>query len=171
VIDRVAVVVGNTAITETEVLREVRLTDFMNGEPLDMSVKARKDAANRLVDQQLIRDEMSTGTYPMPTDAEAADMLRDFQAQRFPNEAQYRAALKQYGITEDDLKQHLLWELAAIRFTDLRFQPNPLEGQSANRVTAGAPVPAGNDVDQQLEAWLKEQRKNTRVRFKQAAFQ
>jgi parvulin-like peptidyl-prolyl isomerase len=171
VIDRVAVVVGNQAITETEVLREVRLTEFMNGHPLDLGPQQRKAAANRLVDQQLIRNEMATGTYPMPTDADAADMLSDFRKQRFTSEPQYREALAQYGVTEEDLKEHLLWELAAIRFTDLRFQANVLEAQSANRVEAGAPAPSGSDVDRQLDAWLKEQRRNTRVQFKQGAFQ
>jgi hypothetical protein len=172
VIDRVAVVVGNTAITETEVLREVRLTEFMNGQPLDVGPKERRAAAERLVDQQLIRNEMAAGTYPMPTDDEVEDMLRDFERQQqYPGETQYRAALAKYGITEAELKEHLLWELAAIRFTDLRFQPNAPDGQSANRVKPGGPMPSGNDVDQQLDAWLKEQRKNTRIQFKQAAFQ
>jgi parvulin-like peptidyl-prolyl isomerase len=171
VLDRVAVVVGNTAITETEVLREVRLTELLNGEPLDTGPQQRKAAAERLVDQQLIRNEMATGTYPMPADDEAEDMLRDFRQQRFTTEAQYRAALAKYGVTEPDLKEHLLWVLAAIRFTVLRFQPNAPDGQSANRAKPGAPAPAGSDVDQQLDSWLKEQRRNTRVKFKQAAFQ
>jgi parvulin-like peptidyl-prolyl isomerase len=171
VLDRVAVVVGNTAITETEVLRAVRLTELLNGEPLDTGPQQRKAAAERLVDQQLIRNEMATGTYPMPADDEAEDMLRDFRQQRFTTEAQYKAALAKYGVTEKDLKEHLLWELAAIRFTDLRFQPNAPDGQSANRAKPGAPVPAGSDVDQQLDSWLKEQRRNTRVKFNLAAFQ
>jgi hypothetical protein len=171
VIDRVAVVVGNAAITETEVLREVRLTEFMNGQALDVGPKERRAAAERLVDQQLIRDEMATGTYPMPTDAETADMLREFRQQRFPSETQFRAALAGYGITEAELKDHLLWQLAAIRFTDLRFQPKAPDGQSANRVQPGAPMPAAPDVDQQLDSWLKEQRKKTRVQFKPGAFQ
>ena len=171
VIDRVAVVVGNTAITETEVLREVRLTDFMNGQPLDLSPQQRRAAAERLVDQQLIRNEMATGTYPMPTDADADDLLRDFRDQRFNGDAPYWAALTQYGITEKELKEHLLWELAAIRFTDARFQSKAQDAQSANRVKPGTPTPSDNDVDRQLDAWLKEQRKNTRVLFKKAAFE
>ncbi|HEY5163139.1 MAG TPA: hypothetical protein VII81_09020, partial [Terriglobales bacterium] len=57
VIDRVAVVVGTQVITESEVLLEVRLTEFFNGQPLDLGVDQRKAAAERLVDQQLIRNE------------------------------------------------------------------------------------------------------------------
>jgi hypothetical protein len=170
IIDRVAVVVGNTAITETEVLRDVRLTQFMNGQPLDLGPQARKASAERLVDQQLIRTEMTTGTYTMPTDDDTDQMLRDFK-RRFTSEAQYRSVMAAYGITEKELKEHLMWELAAIRFTDLRFQPTSPDVQSANRVNPGAPMPSAGDVDQQLDAWLKEQRKNTRVQFKPGAFQ
>ena len=78
VVDRIAVVVGNTVITESEVLREVRLTEFLNREPLDVSPAARRAAADRLVDQQLIRNEMSIGNYPQPSPAEADDMLHRF---------------------------------------------------------------------------------------------
>lgn len=170
VIDRVAVVVGNTAITETEVLREVRLTEFLNEQPLDLGPQQRKAAANRLVDQQLIRNEMATGTYPMPTDAEAENVLKTFVQARVTTEAQYRTVLAQYGISESDLKEHLVWELAALRFTEVRFQTNAPGEQTANRVKSGAPMPAG-DVDQQLDSWLKQQRKNTRVQFKKEAFQ
>src|SRR3954452_8778024 len=121
VVDRVAVVVGNTVITETEVLQEARLEAFLNQAPLDLSAQQRKTAAGRLVDQQLVRNEMRIGSYPPPTPAEVDSMLANFRKENFANEQQYRAALEKYGITEDLLKQHLSWQLAAIRFTDLRF--------------------------------------------------
>ena len=44
IIDRVAVVVGSGVITESEILREIRLTAFLNGEPLD-SVRLRASTA------------------------------------------------------------------------------------------------------------------------------
>jgi parvulin-like peptidyl-prolyl isomerase len=173
VIDRIAIVVGNSVITESEVLREVRLTEFLNRQPLDVGPAARRAAADRLVDQQLIRNEMITGNYPMPTDAEAVDMVRNFREENYPDEDSFRKALQKYGLTEDDLKQHFLWQLAVLRFTDLRFQTGlpgePVE--SANRMTRGAPVPVPNDVDRQLEAWLKETRAGTKVQFKPGAFQ
>ena len=65
-IDRIAVVVGNQVITESEVILEARLTAFLNGQPLDLSAAPRRAAAERLVDQQLIRSEMQVGGYPMP---------------------------------------------------------------------------------------------------------
>src|SRR5262249_49424474 len=55
IIDRVAVVVGNRVITESEILREVRLTAFLNGAPLDFSAASKRKTAERLVEQRLIR--------------------------------------------------------------------------------------------------------------------
>jgi hypothetical protein len=167
VVDRVAVVVGKTVITETEVLQEARLAAFLNQTPLDLGPAARRAAAERLVDQQLIRNEMEIGGYPLPSGAEIDDMLRNLKQERLPSEAQYRAALDRYGIKEEDLRRHLAWQLSAIRFTDLRFTPVVQnDAQSANR--AGPPA---NGVDQQLDAWLKETRAATKIQFKQEAFQ
>jgi hypothetical protein len=177
IVDRVAVVVGKTVITETEVEQEVRLTEFLNQQPLDLSADARRAAAERLVDQQLIRNEMRVGAYPQPPASEADDLLRRYIQENYPSNPQFHAALQKYGITEEQLKRHLLWQQAALQFTEIRFRPEiqappqPKTVQSANRLRAGADAPAGNSVDQQMDAWLKEVRGNTKVQFKKEAFQ
>ena len=168
VVDRIAVVVGDHVITESEVLLELRLTQLINGQALDLGPEQRRAAAERLVDQQLIRNEMEIGRYPQPSDTEAAAMLQKFGQEHYGGIEQFRAALEKYGITEDELKQHLLWQLAALRFTDQRFHsavPEP-PTQSADRTGADQP-----GVDQQMEAWLKETRAGTRIQFKKGAFQ
>jgi parvulin-like peptidyl-prolyl isomerase len=172
VVDRVAVVVGNQVITESELLREVRLTEFMNGQPLDLSPPQRRAAADRLVDQQLIRKEMEIGNYPAPSPQEGDAMLRKFRQEHYPSIPQYRAALEKYGVTEDELKQHLLWQLAVMRFTDQRFHvltapaaAQSTDGQSADRSTSES------SVDEQMDAWLKQQRSTTRIQFKKGAFE
>ena len=174
VVDRVAVVVGAAVITESEVLEELRLTEFLNSQPLDMGPEQRRAAAEKLVDQQLIRKEMEIGHYPEPSAAEAAAMLQSFRQQHFPAAAAFRAALEKYGITEDQLKRRLLWQLTAMRFTDVRFRAGIAGSpeQTADRTSAGATVPAsGADVDQQMNAWLQEARATTKVTFKTGVFQ
>jgi hypothetical protein len=174
VVDRVAVVVGAAVITESEVLDELRFTEFLNGEPLDAGPEQRRAAAERLVDQQLIRKEMEIGHYPEPSAAESEAMLQSFRQQHFPTTAEFRAALEKYGITEDHLKRHLLWQMTAMRFTDLRFRPGIAGSpeQTANRTKPGATVPAsGADVDQQMNAWLQEARSGIRITFKKEAFE
>src|SRR5450432_861473 len=172
VVDRVAVVVGDTVITESEVLDELRLTEFLNSQPPDTRPEQRRAAAERLVDQQLIRKEMEIGHYPEPSAAEAEAMLQSFRQQHFPTPAAFRAALEKYGITEDHLKRHLLWQVTAMRFTDIRFRPG-IPGspeQTADRTSAGATVgTSGADVDQQMNAWLQEARNAIRIAFKTGA--
>jgi len=123
VLDRIAVTLGKDVITASEVEQEVRVTAFINGEPLDMSPETRRRAAERLVDQNLVRRDMHLSNWPQPEAAEAAKLLAELKRQRFASDAQYREALGRYGITETDLTQHLLWQLAALRYTNYRFRP------------------------------------------------
>jgi hypothetical protein len=171
VIDRVAVVVGNQVVTESEVLLEVRLTSFLNGQPLDLSAAQRKAAAERLVDQQLIRNEMQVGGYPMPVESEGDAVLRKFRQENYQSIPAFRAALEKYGLTEDEVKRHLLWQVAAMRFTDQRFHMaiHAPPAQTADRSSNGE-VPK-ETVEDGMEVWLKQARSSTRIQFKKGAFQ
>jgi len=174
VVDRVALVIDKKVFTESEVVDEVRITQFLNGQPLDPGPAARHSAADRLVDQELIRRELQASGFQQPAASEADTLLRSFRQSRFRSDADYQAALKKYGITEEQLKQHLLWQLTALRFTDQRFrpeqaaQPADAASQSADRV---ADELATSDVDRQLDAWLKQARENVQITFKREAFQ
>ena len=169
-VDRVAVVVGKTVLTQSEVDDEVRLSALESGKPLDLSAPRRREAAERLVDQQLLRDEIHVTGFETPaTDADA--LLRQFRQSHFASMPLYRAALVRYGVTEDELKRHLLWELTAVRFTEQRFRPLEAPPDSDRANGADAAQAAGNSVDEQMETWLKQQRAATRIVFKQEAFQ
>jgi hypothetical protein len=171
VVDRVALVIDKKVITESEVLDQLRLTDLLNNQPLDLGPEARRAAAERLVDQEFIRREMELSRFSQPSASDADALLGKFRQERFHTLADYRAALQKYGITEDQLKQHLLWQLTAIRFTDLRFRsqlPEPSR-QSADR--SNGDTAAAGSVDQQMDAWLKQARANAKITFKPEAFQ
>lgn len=188
VLDRIAVVVGNTVITETEVRQELQLEAFLNQTTPDFGPVARRAAAERLVNQQLVRNEMSIGAYPQPTDAEVDNALRSFRQEHFSSIPLYRAALEKYGITEDLLKKHLRWQLTAIHFTDARFgqmMPGVPADQSADRAVVARPAaqrgangadaanagaPASASTDEKFDAWLKQARNSTKIQFKDGAF-
>ena len=148
-------------------LDDLRLTEFLNNEPLDLGPAARRAAGERLVDQELIRRELESTGYAKPSAADADQALRQFREQRFHFLADYRAALEKYGITEDALKQRLVWQLAALRFTDLRFRAQlPENGQSADRAAPGGAAPGS--VDERMDAWLKQARTPIpKIAFKQ----
>jgi hypothetical protein len=170
VVDRVAIVIGKQVVTESEVNDDLRLTEFINNEPLDLGPAARRAAAEHLVDQQLIRQELEMSGFNQQPASEADALLLKFRRDRFHSVAEYHSAIRKYGIAEDQLKQRLLWQLTAIRFIDFRFATGQPEGdsQSADRATAGAPV---SGADQQMDAWLKQARADTKIAFKPEAFQ
>jgi hypothetical protein len=179
VVDRLALVVGKTVFTQSEVDDESRLGELQAGKPPDLSAASRKAAAERLVDQQLLRNEMNVTAFKPPaTDADA--LVRQFRQAHFTSLPLYRAALARYGVTEEALKEHLQWEVAVLRFTDHRFRPmlpdNQVtvnqaqqDTQSANRTANDSA--SGDTVDKEMETWLKQQRADTRIVFKREAFQ
>jgi hypothetical protein len=169
VIDRVAVVVGTHVITGSEVLQELRLSQFENQQAPTAGPAERRAAAERLVDQQLIRNEMQISGFQQPSQAEGDAALRQFRKDHYPGDAAFRAALQKYGISEEDLKRYLAWQLAVIRFTDVRFRPVAAQPtETASRMSPGSDP--GSTVDEQMDAWLKRARASTRIRFKQEAF-
>jgi parvulin-like peptidyl-prolyl isomerase len=194
VIDRIAVVVGNGVITESEILREIRLTAFLEGEPLDFSPEVMRKTAGRMVEQRLIGNEIGSSLYP-PAQAEAVEQLLKQAQERFPNAQAYRQELERTGITEDELKAHLERSLTTLRFIDFRFRPavQISEADAAKYFTERVlpelkkANPAGqfflNDyrsqvqegligerVDQASDEWLKEARSRTRIEYRPEAF-
>src|SRR5215471_13265609 len=88
VIDRIAVIVGKHVIKLSDVERDLRLTAFLNRATLDLSLKAKREAAERLVDQQIIRGELAAGGYERATDAQADVLLAEIRRDRFADSAE-----------------------------------------------------------------------------------
>jgi hypothetical protein len=195
VIDRIAVTLDNQVITESEILREIRLTAFLNGDALDFSADAKRKAADRLVEQKLIRKEIEVGHYVAPAAAEVEPMLKQIQSQRFENLKAYNEAVEKYRVTEDDLKAHLVWQATLLRFIDTRFRPGiqisdieihqyfdkelpSLEKQAGRnrRVSLDElrdkieETLTDERIDKQMDDWLKEARKRTRVDYRAEVF-
>src|SRR5260370_34922317 len=123
VIDRVAVIVGREVIAESEILRQIRMTAFQNGEKPDFSPENKRAMAEKLIDQLLIRHEIETNRFALGEAGSVAAELARLKKSRFAPDADYRKALKDYGITEEELKKQLQWQLTLVPFVDARFRP------------------------------------------------
>ncbi len=122
IIDRIAISAGNQVITESQIDAEVRVTEFLNGEKLDLSAGEKKKAADRLIEQAMVKREMDQSRYPLPELSEADKQFAVLQA-GYANPALFESALETYGITPDELKRRLWWQLTVLRFVDFRFRP------------------------------------------------
>jgi parvulin-like peptidyl-prolyl isomerase len=123
IIDRIAVRVGNAIIKDSDIDRIVRVTEFLNDEPLDLSNKARRDAMKRLIDQAFIRQEIQVGGYPRADWDEADEQIAKLKKDRYKTAAAFEQALARYGLVEPDLRFEFQWQLTVLRFVDLRFRP------------------------------------------------
>jgi hypothetical protein len=196
IIDRIAVSVGSTVITASEVDRAIRVTAFQNGVRPDFRAASRRETAQRLVDQKLVRREMELSRYPQPDPSAADPLLAQLRAGRYRSDTEFEQALKDYVVTEQDLRDALLWELTLVRFIEVRFRPaievsnQELEDYfekvvrpAAQAARAGQPVSlddyrsqieeklAGQRADQEVDNWLKEARKRMVIEVHDEAFQ
>jgi hypothetical protein len=192
IIDRIAITAGNQVITESQIDEEIRITGFLNREKLDISATARKQAAGRLIEQALVRREMSLSHYPLPQAEDAGTALEGVKA-TYPSEAEYGAALQSYGISEADLTRRLLWQFTLLRFIDYRFRPGiqiaDADVQTYYRQQVSGweqqgikPIPSLEDsrdqieeiltqkrIDQALDQWIADTRKQAAVTYRDAS--
>ncbi|HTM51884.1 MAG TPA: hypothetical protein VL285_24480 [Bryobacteraceae bacterium] len=194
IIDRVAVVVGNRVITESEILREIRLTAFLNGTAPDFTPASRRSTADLLVEQRLIGAEIESSRYPQPSPESVEESLKEARS-RFPDVAAYEKELQRAGITEGELKARLQRQLVIVRFLEFRFRPgiqiseDEINGYFSRKLEPELKKAhpdmvfslddyrpqveqalTGEFVDKAAGAWLKEARARMRIEFRPAAF-
>ncbi|MBI1895233.1 MAG: hypothetical protein HYS04_01660 [Acidobacteria bacterium] len=195
IIDRIAVTVGNQVITETEILREIRLNALLDCTAPNLSPDYKREVAEKLVDQALIRRELDAsyaGVTVNPADPVVDTMLR----QQFPEQAAYRKALQQQRLSDREVRQRLAWQLTVLRFLEARFRPGVQVPEAEMRDyyekniaakaarNGGETLPAFEDVrveienilasrrtNQALDRWIGQTRTQTRVKFREEAFQ
>ncbi len=194
IIDRIAVSVGNQVITEAQILDEIRITAFLNNQPPDLSQASKKAAAERLVEQTLVRREMEVGHFPVPNLSEADPLEQELQT-RHGSSADFNQELTRAGITSPNLKQHLLWQLTLLRFIDYRFRPSVqiqepavkdyYSKQRAEWEQRGVkPIPSFEDsraaiekilieqrVDAAMDRWLGDSRTRIEILYRKEAFE
>jgi hypothetical protein len=188
IIDRIAVSVGNRVIAVSDLDREIRVTAFLDGVQPDFSPAAKRATAERMIEQKLIRRELEISRYPVPDPSEVEPVLAEFRERHFKDDEEYRRALAERSITEQDVKDELLWQRTLLRFIEVRFRPavqvsdqeiqdyfDKVVAPAARAAHPGEPVVlddyrdqieetlAGKRVDQESDTWLKEARKRNEI--------
>ena len=189
-LDRIAVTVGRYVISEQDLMRDIRVSAFLDGKDADLSAAAKRKAAERLVDQYLVLQDALETRAVLATADGVAGLLAPIKA-RYANDEEYRAALIKARITEPDLQSTLLAGLRMLRYTDVRFRPQMQVSEEGLRayyeaLVAGNPgAPARSfeesraDVEklltdqqtmQSLDDWLKMMRSEIAIVYRDAVF-
>jgi len=196
IIDRIGVTVGDSVITMSEIVLQLRVAALINHQQLKLDEPALKQAADRLIEQTLVRREMALGDYSAPDPQLVEPVLAELKRDRFAgSETAYQQTLRQYRVSEEDLHDQLLWQLTMLRFIDLRFRPGvqvPLEDIRSyyretfvpqwKRDSQSDPPPIGTvrtkieetlaqqQLDNLLDRWLNSMRTQLSIVFREAAF-
>jgi len=196
IIDRIAVSVGKHVITASDLDREIRVTAFLNGAKPDFTPAARRATVGRMIEQALVRGELENSRYPTPAPSEIDPVLAQLKKERFPNDADFQRSLAEYGITEQDVRNELLWQRTLLSFLDVRFRPSVQvsdkeiqdyfeksvlpaaqaahKGQAVSLDDYRDQIDAtltGQREDQEMSRWLDEAKKRTDIVYHEEAFQ
>ncbi len=177
IIDHVVAVVGNEAVTDSQVKEQLALQALIDGRPPGENAgpHERREAINRLIERQLVRREMAVANFPVEDETQVAAEIEQLRGQRFWNGLDFAAALRAYGIGEAAMHDFLREKNSVLDFIDFRFKtglqiPNEEIDRYYRQVyrpeferTNSSPPPPLESVSDQIEEILREKEIEPRV--------
>ena len=193
-LDRVSARVGKDAITESALRRHLRMEAFFARTTPDLGAASRRKAAERLIDQVLIRRELELNRFAQPAAADVEAQIAELMKARQEDSTALGVALEHYGFTLDDLRSEILYQIMLLRFVEFRFSAGILvtdaeiEEAYQKEVVAEArqrnvPPPSAEDAragivklltyrktTAALEQWLLQARQQVKIQVFEEAF-
>src|SRR5262249_44739146 len=106
---------------------ELRYTAFIGGHSRDqLTTEDRKAALDRLIDQELLREQMRSSDFKHATHEEVESRIHEIRTQ-YPHtgsEQGWLDALKRWGLTEAGLKIRVALQFDLLRLVDARLRPS-----------------------------------------------
>jgi peptidyl-prolyl cis-trans isomerase SurA len=126
VIDRIVATVNGHVILQSDWEDALRYEAFSIGRSLDhLSADERKAALDRLIDQELLREQLRGPDSPHASSVEISERIAEIRKQ-YPggeSESGWQTLLASYRLTEADLKNRVAGQLALMRLVDSRLRP------------------------------------------------
>ena len=176
VVDRIVARVENDVILWSDVRGLARYQQFLDGKP-----ETDDQILDRLIDQWIVRTEAEASRSPHPSEADidrGLGRIRD----SFRSDEEYQATMKQAGLSEQNVRAMVAFDLYLSNYLDSRFRaavridPKEVEDfyqtEVVPRAKARGQEPPDLDaardsiqealiehgINQQAEQWLKESR-------------
>jgi len=174
VIDDIIATVNRHAILESELEEALGFECLVNSRPLrDFTSDDRHQTLQRLIDQELIAEEMRSSSFVPATAAEISERIRELRktVPTWKTDEGWHAALAGCGLTKEDVEERIALQVNLLRYLDLRFRPEvridrrAIENYYREQLLpqlrrAGTPEPPLNQVAPMIEQLLVEQRIN-----------
>jgi peptidyl-prolyl cis-trans isomerase SurA len=126
VIDRIIATVNGHIILQSDWDEALCYEALLTNRNLDQFTDDdRRAVLDRLIDQELLREQMKSADFPHATNAEVATRVADARKQ-YPQAASnetWQALLAQYHLAEKDLFAHIQQQIDVMRLVDARLRP------------------------------------------------
>jgi peptidyl-prolyl cis-trans isomerase SurA len=126
VIDRIIATVNGHIILQSDWDEALCYEALLTNRNLDQFTDDdRRAVLDRLIDQELLREQMKSADFPHATDAEVTARVADARNQ-YPQAASgeaWRALLAQYHLAQKDLFTHVRQQIDVMRLVDARLRP------------------------------------------------
>ncbi len=123
ILDRMAATVNGRALLQSDVEDELRYEFFAAKRPLsEASAEDQKAALDRLVDQELLREQMHSKDFQPVATGEISKAFETFKSD-YGASRDWTTALTHYDLTEVEVRSHIETELNQLRLIDLRLRP------------------------------------------------
>ena len=173
-VDRIVATVNRHAILASEWEEALGFECLVNGRALrDFTPAEQNQTLQRIIDQELIAQQMRAASYVPATGEEIAARVRDLRNTQpaWKTDPGWRDALAACGLSADDAEERVAVQVNELRYIDLRFRPEiridrrAIENYYREQLLpqlrrAGSTEPPLNQVAPMIEQLLVEQRMN-----------
>jgi hypothetical protein len=172
IVDRLVTSVNGHAVLQSDWELELAIEAFSNArDPLSFTSAERNAALDRLIDQQLLREQVRP-SQPAPAELVAARVaeLRKLHPE-CANEETWRATLQRYGLTQSSLEKRVGDQIQLMKLVEDHLQPSIQIDQQAvetyyhdqllpDMKRAGSPAAPLTEVFGQIKDLLAERKMN-----------
>jgi len=127
IVDRIVATVNGHIILQSDWEDALCYEAFVAGRPLDqITTDDRKGALDRLIDQELLREQMQSSDFQHASEADVGARVAEVRNQ-YPGagtNSAWQALLVRYGLTEAELNKRVSLELDVLRLVDARLRPS-----------------------------------------------
>ncbi|HET7891557.1 MAG TPA: SurA N-terminal domain-containing protein [Candidatus Sulfotelmatobacter sp.] len=126
VIDRIVATVNGHIILQSDWDEALRYEALLNGRPLSQFTDDdRRAVLDRLIDQELLCEQMKSASFQHATEQEAAARVADSRKQysEAATDDGWKLVLNKFGLSERDLVAHVQQEIDLLRLVDAHLRP------------------------------------------------
>jgi hypothetical protein len=125
ILDRIVATVNGQPILQSDWDTAMRCEAFLDQRPLQFTPEAARASLDRLVDQELLRQQIRSFQLQPAGEDRLRSRLEEIRHQTpgAASDAGWQAALNRYGLTQSEIEERIADQMEILRFIEIRLRP------------------------------------------------